>query len=98
MKTKELPPKSVLQPSATDASFDRTAGSSSAPPPLQLHVDDSLSTSALGTVQREEMPEEEELQMKADTSIQREAEEEEELQMKSDESIQRMDEEEELMM
>ena len=95
MKTKEQAPKSVLQPSATDASFDRTAGSSYAPPPLQLHVDDS-STSSLGTVQRESIPEEEELQMKADESIQR-TEEEEELQMKADESIQRTEEEEELM-
>lgn len=50
------------------------------------------------TVQREEMPEEEELQMKRDEAIQREEiPEEEELQMKRNESIQReeMPEEEE---
>lgn len=43
------------------------------------------------TVQREEMPEEEELQMKADETVQREEmpEEEDDLQMKADETIQR---------
>ncbi|MCB0208679.1 MAG: DUF4157 domain-containing protein [Anaerolineae bacterium] len=65
---------------------------------LNVVSEQSLNSDA---VQREEMPEEEELQMKADETIQREdALEEEELQMKADETIQREEEleEEELQM